>query len=263
MGESDATWEWDGVVWRPAANGPVREYHAMSYDIGRGVCVVFGGAFQDEILDDTWEYDGLSWSEVTWGVPSPRYTHAMTYDSWREVTLMYGGGASDHDLWAWDGQAWTLLFDNGAPGFPQNRSGHTMVFDSRRGVAMLFGGRTQGGVSNDLWEWDGAAWSKVSTPDAPPRRADHAMAYDPDRHRLILFGGQNEDGDWLSDTWEYILPEPPCYADLDGDGDLTLFDFLAYVNLFNAGADSADCDQSGALDLFDFHCFTNAFNEGC
>jgi hypothetical protein len=58
-------------------------------------------------------------------------------------------------------------------------------------------------------------------------------------------------------------PSPPCYPDLDGDGDLTLFDFLAYVNLFNAGGDKADCDQSGALDLFDFLCFVNAFNAGC
>lgn len=54
-----------------------------------------------------------------------------------------------------------------------------------------------------------------------------------------------------------------CYPDFDGDGDLTLFDFLAYVNAFNAGADAADCDDDGGLTLFDFLCYVNAFNTGC
>jgi probable HAF family extracellular repeat protein len=55
----------------------------------------------------------------------------------------------------------------------------------------------------------------------------------------------------------------PCYPDIDESASLDLFDFLAFVNLFNAGSGYADCDQSGALDLFDFLCFTNAFNAGC
>jgi hypothetical protein len=54
-----------------------------------------------------------------------------------------------------------------------------------------------------------------------------------------------------------------CAADCDGSGDLALFDFLCYVNLFNEGDGGADCDQSGGLDLFDFFCFVNAFNAGC
>jgi hypothetical protein len=60
-----------------------------------------------------------------------------------------------------------------------------------------------------------------------------------------------------------IRPPSDCYPDFTGDGVLDLFDFLDYVNAFNAGEDRADCDQEGGLDLFDFLCFTNAFNEGC
>ncbi len=62
-----------------------------------------------------------------------------------------------------------------------------------------------------------------------------------------------------------VLPEiaEPCYADLDGDGVLTLFDFLAYQNLFATGSPVADCDEDGALTLFDFLCFQNAFAVGC
>jgi hypothetical protein len=54
-----------------------------------------------------------------------------------------------------------------------------------------------------------------------------------------------------------------CYPDFTGDGVLDLFDFLAFVNAFNAGDPEANCDQEGGLDLFDFLCFTNAFNAGC
>jgi hypothetical protein len=54
-----------------------------------------------------------------------------------------------------------------------------------------------------------------------------------------------------------------CYADFNADGGLDLFDFLAFVNLFNTADPAADCDQSGGLDLFDFLCFANSFNAGC
>lgn len=54
-----------------------------------------------------------------------------------------------------------------------------------------------------------------------------------------------------------------CLADFDGDGALTLFDFLAFQNAFDAGNPTADCDGDGALTLFDFLCFQNAFDAGC
>jgi hypothetical protein len=59
------------------------------------------------------------------------------------------------------------------------------------------------------------------------------------------------------------MPPPDCYPDFTGDGTLDLFDFLGYVNAFNAGDGSADCDHNGEFELFDFLCFVNAFNAGC
>jgi hypothetical protein len=58
-------------------------------------------------------------------------------------------------------------------------------------------------------------------------------------------------------------PGGACYPDCDGSGTLDLFDFLCFVNAFNAGDPYADCDGSGTLDLFDFLCFVNEFNAGC
>jgi len=54
-----------------------------------------------------------------------------------------------------------------------------------------------------------------------------------------------------------------CYADMQPDCALDLFDFLAFVNLFNAQDPVADCTHDGSFDLFDFLCFVNAFNQGC
>ena len=55
----------------------------------------------------------------------------------------------------------------------------------------------------------------------------------------------------------------PCRADLDGDGELTLFDFLAFQNAFASGDPIADFDGDGSLTLFDFLAFQNAFAAGC
>ena len=54
-----------------------------------------------------------------------------------------------------------------------------------------------------------------------------------------------------------------CRVDLDGDGSLTIFDFLAYQNLFDAGDLAADFDGDGSLTIFDFLAFQNEFDAGC
>jgi choice-of-anchor B domain-containing protein len=54
-----------------------------------------------------------------------------------------------------------------------------------------------------------------------------------------------------------------CRADLDGDGDLTFFDFLMFQNLFSAGDPKADFDGDGDLTFFDFLVFQDEFAAGC
>ncbi|MFI4916822.1 MAG: GC-type dockerin domain-anchored protein [Phycisphaerales bacterium JB060] len=54
-----------------------------------------------------------------------------------------------------------------------------------------------------------------------------------------------------------------CRADLDGDGQLTIFDFLEFQNLFDAGDPAADFDGDGDLTIFDFLAFQNEFDAGC
>ena len=59
------------------------------------------------------------------------------------------------------------------------------------------------------------------------------------------------------------MAQGTCRADLDGDGELTVFDFLEFQNLFDAGDLAADFDGDGALTVFDFLEFQNDFVRGC
>ncbi|UYV12952.1 MAG: hypothetical protein NCW75_01390 [Phycisphaera sp.] len=54
-----------------------------------------------------------------------------------------------------------------------------------------------------------------------------------------------------------------CVADCDGDGELTIFDFLCFQNAFSAGDTLADCDGDGEITAADFTCFQAAFMAGC
>ncbi|MFI4916100.1 MAG: GC-type dockerin domain-anchored protein [Phycisphaerales bacterium JB060] len=56
-----------------------------------------------------------------------------------------------------------------------------------------------------------------------------------------------------------------CPADLDGDGELTVFDFFEFQNRFDSGGATgfADFDYDGRLDIFDFLEFFNLFEAGC
>jgi|GEM_PF-5023707 len=55
-----------------------------------------------------------------------------------------------------------------------------------------------------------------------------------------------------------------CRADIDGDGLLTIFDFLGFQNAFDAGdLATADFDGDGVLTIFDFLTFQNEFDAGC
>ncbi|UYV13537.1 MAG: FG-GAP repeat protein [Phycisphaera sp.] len=54
-----------------------------------------------------------------------------------------------------------------------------------------------------------------------------------------------------------------CAPDLDADGALTIFDFLTFLNLFQAGDPIADFDGDGELTIFDFLAFQTAFDAGC
>jgi hypothetical protein len=60
-------------------------------------------------------------------------------------------------------------------------------------------------VFNDLWEWNGSAWSQPVWNGSGPTsgRRWHATAYDRLRRRMVVFGGTDTSGAVLDETWSW------------------------------------------------------------
>jgi len=98
-----------------------------------------------------------------------------------------------------------------------------MAYDSARGVTVLVGGDAGGAGSsiynNQVWEWNGTAWT--SRPIGPSARHRHAMAYDSARGVTVLFGGytngasvrNGETWEWNGNTWtQRVVTGPSARA---------------------------------------------------
>ena len=109
--------------------------------------------------------------------------------------------------------------------------------------------------------------------DAPAGEAE-LLWHDGKGFALVRMDAAAATGDTLTfevataagtDTGVVTLAAPTiaCPADLDGDGSLTLFDFLEFQNLFAAADPRADFDGDGLFTIFDFLAYQNAFAAGC
>jgi hypothetical protein len=79
----------------------------------------------------------------------------------------------------------------------------------------------------------------------------------PDSCEIAAGAEEDADGDGIPDSCQV------CEPDINGDGILDLFDFLAFQNLFVAQDPKADFDHNGVFDLFDFLAYQNSFLAGC
>jgi hypothetical protein len=71
----------------------------------------------------------------------------------------------------------------------------------------------------------------------------------------------------LCSGWRVFIrescPPPPCYADCNQSGSLTVADFGCFQTKFVSNDPYADCNQSGSLTVADFGCFQTQFVKGC
>ncbi|MEQ9096721.1 MAG: GC-type dockerin domain-anchored protein [Phycisphaerales bacterium] len=146
-------------------------------------------------------------------------------------------------------------------------SGETFGFVSGIAVdgdTVLFRGETHAGDVVALYVWiDGEIIEILRAGQALP---DGKEVYNFNLRPRALSGDRvvmNVGLSRLGEDGIYLAEINRCRPDLDGDGVLTIFDFLAFQNLFDAGDPTADFDGDGELTIFDFLAFQNAFDAGC
>ncbi len=246
---------WDGASWTDVEVPRVANRHHALNDVvaisaddvwAAGDYRNVGGPFRAI----TYHWNGAEWSHI----PSP-------IEDALESSIFDIAATGPDDVWAigsgqdglmlmhWDGSKWSLMQA------PPNSGGS---------LAAISPGNLWASGWDGYWHWDGSAWTGVA-------------ASVPGASYVIRSGGMAIVGDcdiWTAGFWtlqdgitSFTLAERltggSCAPDLDGNGALDLFDFLTFVNLFNAADPAADCNTDGVHDLFDFLCFVNAFNAGC
>ncbi len=67
-------------------------------------------------------------------------------------------------------------------------------------------GNSGGSRMNDLWRFDGAAWTQMTAnlaAGSPPPRHQAGVTWDPTRNKLVVYGGADAAGAVLGDLWEW------------------------------------------------------------
>lgn len=240
------TWEWDPVqaTWTElsgSANKPSQRFgHSLAFDDNRKKMVLFGGVDMASkgLINDLWEWDPttadwtirLAGTEA--GVPTGRSYASLIADATRSRLVMLGGVValtSNNDngtpvanqVWEMDPAGPTFTEKTVPQDGPKGRWRPAMAYDPDADKIYMFGGAVdngQGGTTpdNDLWEWNGSAWTAVQVDSRPAGRSNATMAFDPVRRSLILYGGYAMDGNH-TDTWEWSSSKR-AWTKLDAKG---------------------------------------------
>lgn len=186
------------------------------YDPVQKKTVLYGGFDTVNYKNDTWLWDGSAWTEVKNKKADARTNAAIWFDPTLKKVVMYGGIGRPNpentirrynDMWSLDGaNGWTQLKDVTTPG---ERYDARVLVDPRTNRVMLYGGIRVDQIddkvkkqvfADDMWEWNGSRWTKVTgTINPPSARQSFGLGFDAYANRIVLFSGYN--GLYLSDVW--------------------------------------------------------------
>lgn len=226
-------------------------------------------------------WDGASWAPLSTGFNKPVRALEIFDDDGAgpDLPQLYAagefttaGGAAANHVARWDGASWTDL-NLGTGDIAYSLARFDPDGDGPAVEALYVGGAflsvgPDHKRSEHLAVWDGKGWAPIAGSTSGNVFGLCPVATQPgpwSEPRLWAAGSFGRFFDYSAGDIGALLgcAPPTCYPDFTGDGALDLFDFLGYVNAFNAQDPTADCDADGAFTLFDFLCFVNAFNEGC
>ncbi len=218
-------WAWDGSGWRLLPSGGAlpesRWNHALGFDPDRGALLLFGGCVSDckQPNADLFEWTDGTWRRLDITGPSPRFEASWVHDPDLGVMLLVGGfdggGTGNAEVWAFNGDAWSLL-DDGANG-PIRIDG-TVVRNPETGEIWAASAEVRG---LRPWSFDatsGTGWRELErSEETPPNRGSPAMGFHRRRGAAVLFGGapfeigEADPRTWslTSDGWR-VLDRPPA-----------------------------------------------------
>ncbi len=268
---------WDGNEWRGFGDGVLGSVNDfMIYDDGSGSSLYIAGRFTLPSGGgaNLARWNGSAFEAVGGGLSggdNPRGNTMVVHDFGDGNELVVGGnfaqagGVGAASIARWDGSAFAPVGD----GF-DNTVTVLLVEDVGNGQKLYAGGSFVLSGTEAVFgfaSWDGAGWRTVGdgvSGGAVPGIAAMA-AYDEFGMgtSLVVTGGFSFAG--FEDARNIALWTcgGGCRVDIDGDGSLTIFDFLGFQNLFDAGDLAADFDGDGELTIFDFLVFQNEYDAGC
>lgn len=149
--------------------------------------------------------------------PCQRNQPVIAYHEKAKAIFLFGGYCSQtksrlNDLWKYSNGRWIEIQSDLKP---EARSGHSMIYDKEREALVVFGGKNdKGELLNDLWNWDGHSWKRISD-GGPEKRQSHRMVSLSEGDGLFLFGGSNIYGSPLGDSW---LFKDGAWTEISGKG---------------------------------------------
>lgn len=217
------TWEWDGESWTQhdtTDSLAPRALHGMAWHAGLGQVVMVGGFLRGgggvpagEV--GPWAWDGTSWTNLT---PAGNAFQSATdaviaYDRRRDRLVMFADvSGSTHKTWEWDGTSWTGFSPSVRPDW---RMESALFYDPDRDRTVLYGGQVYEGLGHgpargfhDVWEWDGASWTKIEQGADVLEQVDAILTVGPGG-RKFLVGGRAYNGGTRNILYEW-LNQPPA-----------------------------------------------------
>ncbi len=227
------------------------------------------------------EWDGSAWRETAeiWDDEPSEYEQFAT-DISLDGDVLAVGDYNDNDQGPGAGAVSIFQLSGGAWLQTHKLYPHDPGWGRRFGVGLALAGDRL--VVGDIWDDEagadaGAAYfferidgawieaAKVWPPDVEEEDGfGRFLDYDGRRAVIANFRDDNENGINAGSVWMYdfsCLDE--CEADFDGDGQVDIRDFIAFLDAWAQRLPGADANGDGVIDSRDFVYFLNAWAAGC
>lgn len=222
----DATWTWDGKVWKKLGTSSSSWLRPSPRICGRmcespadGSLLLHGGQSWDSLKsreihhDDLWSFDGKQWKLLKASTGMPQHPKLRTKDLYRfgnEVQQIFkdrvGYGISE--VRRWTGKNWDLL--ERLPEEPLRFA--SLAYDEARHEVIMLGGATPGAKPTllQIYRLRNGRFQLVPVKISPPYDGGHQHVFDPVSRSILFFESTSANGatrvwSWNGSAWR-ILP---------------------------------------------------------